>query len=467
MKFRCYRRSSNTSRQQWLVDIGRRSAAEGRCYGVMALRFQLKRADLPSSWVPSYPSSFSPRQEAGGEAIATILPAVFSMGPVIVRSPPPPQPSAWITIGSSTYLLTARPIHPPACLVARGAGSSFELAVGCQLKIQGASVHGLRTANDWAAGQQAAQQLCPTITIVSRPAKVQVQGLGQSKVSSQVQGLSPGSQVSLRCQLFTINTVEQVGPQVYGCGQGRLGRSPSLSRANSTGTEEEGAAYVKILVAFGAPAPSSFFWTGMLVGFLLGVSSAFIGSRLSSSSWIDSESEPILTGPGNLVSFFVWGKTIQQGSAKFNQFPVTNPGMGGWEKSLLRPMLRRNPNPLTPTHSTLCLQALKGTTLHRTTFLSVGSKREDLQSMLEIFLGRRSTAEDSICGRTASSRSLAELDATSGLLDPRGARTPLTTDQCNIAMHAAVPDREFIILTRPKRNPPPHVCSVNRLVGAV
>ncbi|EJK55453.1 hypothetical protein THAOC_24817 [Thalassiosira oceanica] len=32
---------------------------------------------------------------------------------------------------------------------------------------------------------------------------------------------------------------------------------------------------------------------------------------------------------------------------------------------------------------------LKGTTLHRTTFLSVGSKREDLQSMLEIFLGRK------------------------------------------------------------------------------
>ena len=59
------------------------------------------------------------------------------------------------------------------------------------------------------------------------------------------------------------------------------------------------------------------------------------------------------------------------------------------EKSLLRPMLRRNPNPLTLTHSTLCLQALKGTTLHRTPFLSVGSKREDLQSMLEIFLGRK------------------------------------------------------------------------------
>ena len=35
-------------------------------------------------------------------------------------------------------------------------------------------------------------------------------------------------------------------------------------------SEEEGAAYVKILVAFGAPAPSSFFWTGILVGFLLG-----------------------------------------------------------------------------------------------------------------------------------------------------------------------------------------------------
>lgn len=65
MKFRCYRRSSNTSRQQWLVDIGRRSAAEGRCYGFMALRFQLKRADLPSSWVPSYPSSFSPRRWIG------------------------------------------------------------------------------------------------------------------------------------------------------------------------------------------------------------------------------------------------------------------------------------------------------------------------------------------------------------------------------------------------------------------
>ena len=68
------------------------------------------------------------------------------------------------------------------------------------------------------------------------------------------------------------------------------------------------------------------------------------------------------------------------------------------EKSLLCPMLRRNPNPLTLTHSTLCLQALKGTTLHRTTFLSVGSKREDLQSMLEIFLGRKIDAETSICG---------------------------------------------------------------------
>ena len=32
---------------------------------------------------------------------------------------------------------------------------------------------------------------------------------------------------------------------------------------------------------------------------------------------------------------------------------------------------------------------MKGTTLHRTPFLSVGSKREDLQSMLEIFLGRK------------------------------------------------------------------------------
>ncbi|EJK67426.1 hypothetical protein THAOC_11541, partial [Thalassiosira oceanica] len=31
----------------------------------------------------------------------------------------------------------------------------------------------------------------------------------------------------------------------------------------------------------------------------------------------------------------------------------------------------------------------KGTTLHRTSFLSVGSKRKDLQSMLEIFLGRK------------------------------------------------------------------------------
>ena len=41
---------------------------------------------------------------------------------------------------------------------------------------------------------------------------------------------------------------------------------------------------------------------------------------------------------------------------------------------------------------------MKGTTLHRTTFLSVGSKREDLQSMLEIFLGRKIDAETSICG---------------------------------------------------------------------
>ena len=54
--------------------------------------------------------------------------------------------------------------------------------------------------------------------------------------------------------------------------------------------------------------------------------------------------------------------------------------------------------PLTLTHSTLCLQALKGTTLHPTTFLSVGSKREDLQSMLEIFLGRKIDTETSICG---------------------------------------------------------------------
>ncbi|EJK66453.1 hypothetical protein THAOC_12631 [Thalassiosira oceanica] len=42
--------------------------------------------------------------------------------------------------------------------------------------------------------------------------------------------------------------------------------------------------------------------------------------------------------------------------------------------------------------------SLKGTTLHQTTVLSVGSKREDLQSMLEIFLGRKIDAETSICG---------------------------------------------------------------------
>ncbi|EJK51610.1 hypothetical protein THAOC_29202, partial [Thalassiosira oceanica] len=82
-------------------------------------------------------------------------------------------------------------------------------------------------------------------------------------------------------------------------------------------------------------------------------------SRLSSSSW----------SARRQIEFLV--------DAKFNQFPVTNPGMGGWEKSLL---------------------PLKGTTLHRTTFLSVGSKREDLQSMLEIFLGRKIDAETSICG---------------------------------------------------------------------
>ena len=63
-------------------------------------------------------------------------------------------------------------------------------------------------------------------------------------------------------------------------------------------------------------------------------------------------------------------------------------------KSLLRPMLRRGHlQPLTPTHSTLCLQTLRGTRLHRTPFLSVGSKREDLQSMLEIFLGRKIDSE--------------------------------------------------------------------------
>ena len=71
-------------------------------------------------------------------------------------------------------------------------------------------------------------------------------------------------------------------------------------------------------------------------------------------------------------------------------------------------MLRRNPHPLTLTHSTLCLQALKGTTLHRTTFLSVGSKREDLQSMLEIFSREKDRRGNfDLWGRTASSRSLA------------------------------------------------------------
>ncbi|EJK60655.1 hypothetical protein THAOC_18952 [Thalassiosira oceanica] len=89
--------------------------------------------------------------------------------------------------------------------------------------------------------------------------------------------------------------------------------------------------------------------------------------------------------------------------------------------------------PLTLTHSTLCLQTLRGTRLNWTPFLSVGSKREDLQSMLEIFLsGERSTAENSICGRTASSRSLTKLVVTSGLLVPHGARAPLAAEKCDL-----------------------------------
>ncbi|EJK56234.1 hypothetical protein THAOC_23920, partial [Thalassiosira oceanica] len=47
--------------------------------------------------------------------------------------------------------------------------------------------------------------------------------------------------------------------------------------------------------------------------------------------FVDSESEPILTGPGNLVSFFVWGKSrpLSQQMEGYNRhkasFPRTKP----------------------------------------------------------------------------------------------------------------------------------------------
>ena len=59
-----------------------------------------------------------------------------------------------------------------------------------------------------------------------------------------------------------------------------------------------------------------------------------------------------------------------------------------WRESLLRPMLHGGIlQPLTQTNSRSSC-SVEETILHWKPFLSVGGEREDLQSMLEIFLGR-------------------------------------------------------------------------------
>lgn len=142
------------------------------------------------------------------------------------------------------------------------------------------------------------------------------------------------------------------------------------------------------------------------------------------------------------------------------------PPRRGKRKSLLRPMLRRKPTTSNADELDAVPASAEGTPLHWTPFLSVGSKREDLQSMLEIFLGRSidsrkfdlwSNCFFSLAHSTGRHEWFARTSWHARTTHNRPARP----------MHAAVPDREFIILTRPKRNPPPHVCGVNRLVGAV
>jgi len=88
-----------------------------------------------------------------------------------------------------------------------------------------------------------------------------------------------------------------------------------------------------------------------------------------------------------------------------------------------------NLQPLTLTNSTQFLQALKGRlSIGHLSSPSVASARTSSRCWRS-FSGDRSTAENSICGRTASSRSLTQLVVTSGLLAPRGTRVPPTTDQ--------------------------------------
>ena len=133
---------------------------------------------------------------------------------------------------------------------------------------------------------------------------------------------------------------------------------------------------------------------------------------------------------------------------------------------MLPPMLRRKPTTSNADELDAVPASAEGTPLHWTPFLSVGSKREDLQSMLEIFLGRSidsrkfdlwSNCFFSLAHSTGRHEWFARTSWHARTTHNRPARP----------MHAAVPDREFIILTRPKRNPPPHVCSVNRAPNRV
>jgi len=68
------------------------------------------------------------------------------------------------------------------------------------------------------------------------------------------------------------------------------------------------------------------------------------------------------------------------------------PPRRGKGKSLLRPMLRRRPTTSNADELDAVPASAEGTPLHRTPFLSVGSKCEDLQPMLEIFLSSPSVA---------------------------------------------------------------------------
>ena len=160
--------------------------------------------------------------------------------------------------------------------------------------------------------------------------------------------------------------------------------------------------------------------------------------------------------------------TLQQEGEDSVREPPTAAAERKMRKSLLRPMLRRRPTTSNADKLDAVLASAEGTPLHWTPFLSVGSKREDLQLMLEIFLGRLidSGKFDLWPNRFLLARSL---NWSSRVVCSRlGARAyQQQQTSATYARSSAGPRIHYLDVPQKQPSSARHVCSVNRLVGAV